>query len=75
MSDCVYCTGKRRLCTLCSPRMYGGEAEVFIKRFTDNNIAGIELSYRHGKIKDSDVMVINFCPVCGRKLNGKEVKG
>lgn len=68
MNKCIYCNSEKRVCSLCTPNMYGGKAEVYIKRVTEHNYPVLELSYYKGKSVERDRMVINYCPVCGRDL-------
>ena len=70
MNDCIYCSSKKSVCSLCTPDMYGGRAEVYIKRVTKHHYPTLELAYYKGKSVEKDIMVINFCPVCGRQING-----
>jgi hypothetical protein len=53
--------------------MYGGRAEVYIKRVTEHNYPVLELAYYKGKSVEKDMMVINFCPVCGRDLRKENI--
>ena len=68
MNKCIYCSSEKRVCSLCTPNMYGGKAEVYIKRVTEHDYPVLELSYYKGKSVERDCMVLNFCPICGRDL-------
>ena len=75
MNKCIYCSSEMRVCSLCTPNMYGGRAEVYIKRVTEHNYPVLELSYYKGKSVDRDCMVINYRPVCGRDLRKENNDG